>query len=159
MALRTMDHLIQCGSKIVKEAVPLALALMNLSNPNINIQDLLSKMAHQEDEELAFRAIFSLGLLGAGTNNSRVANILRGLALYYAKDPKHLFIVRIAQGILHMGKGVLTIQPYYSDRFLLSKVSMAGSIILCNAFLDVENIIQKFHHWMIYYLGLSAYPK
>jgi len=46
MALRTMDHLMQWGSNTVKQAVPLALALLNLSNPNINIQDLLSKMAH-----------------------------------------------------------------------------------------------------------------
>jgi len=69
---------------------------MNLSNPDLNIQDLLSKLAHEEDEELAFRAIFALGLIGAGTNNSRVANILRGLALYYAKDKDHLFMVRIA---------------------------------------------------------------
>jgi len=36
---------------------------------------------------------------------------------------------------------------------------MAGTIILANAFLDSKNLIQKQHHWMMYYLGLSAYPK
>ena len=58
-----------------------------------------------------------------------------------------------------MGKGLLSAQPYYSDRFLLSKVSMAGIIILANAFLDTKNIIQSKRHWMIYYLGVAAYPK
>ncbi len=37
MALRTMNHLMQCGSPTVKRAVPLALALLHLSNPNIVI--------------------------------------------------------------------------------------------------------------------------
>ena len=46
MALRTMDHLMQMGSQTVKSAVPLALGILNISNPNINIQDILSKMAH-----------------------------------------------------------------------------------------------------------------
>lgn len=54
---------------------------------------------------------------------------------------------------------MLTVQPFYSDRFLLSKVSMAGIVILMNAFLDTPNIIQEKHNWMMYYLALAAYPK
>jgi 26S proteasome regulatory subunit N1 len=50
MALRTMNHLMQLGSKTVKRTVPIALAIMHLSNPKINIQDLLSKLAHSDDE-------------------------------------------------------------------------------------------------------------
>ena len=53
-------------------------------------------MSHSEDDETAFRSIIALGLIGAGTNNSRLGNILRGLALYYEKDNDHLFLVRIA---------------------------------------------------------------
>jgi len=51
----------------------------------------------------------SLGLIGAGTNNSRLADILRNIASYYAKDSNGFFLVRLAQGLLHMGKGMLTI--------------------------------------------------
>ncbi len=46
MALRTMNHLMLIASPTVKRAVPLALALLHLSNPNIVIQDMLSKLAH-----------------------------------------------------------------------------------------------------------------
>jgi len=35
-------------------------------------------------------------MIGAGSNNSRLGNILRGLALYYKEDPNHLFLVRVA---------------------------------------------------------------
>jgi 26S proteasome regulatory subunit N1 len=31
-----------------------------------------------------------------------------------------LLQVRIAQGLAHLGKGLLTLSPYHSDRFLLS---------------------------------------
>ena len=33
----------------VKRAVPLALAILNLSNPRIGVMDLLHKLSHDED--------------------------------------------------------------------------------------------------------------
>ena len=42
--------------------------------------------------------------------------MLRQLAQYHAKDSNALFMVRLAQGLTHMGKGTLTLQPYHSDR-------------------------------------------
>jgi 26S proteasome regulatory subunit N1 len=43
-------------------------------------------------------AIFALGLIGAGTNNSKIAGNLRFLASYYsaATTENQLFVVRIA---------------------------------------------------------------
>jgi len=41
----------------------------------------------------------ALGLIGAGTNNSRLAGLLRNLASYYGRDSSyanHLFLIRIA---------------------------------------------------------------
>jgi 26S proteasome regulatory subunit N1 len=58
-----------------------------------------------------------------------------------------------------MGKGLVTIQPYYYDRFLLNKVSMAGIIILANSLLDMEKIILDKYHFVLFYLALSVYPK
>lgn len=69
---------------------------------------------------MAGAAILSLGLVGAGTNNARLAGMLRNLASYYYKDPSQLFMVRIAQGLVHMGKGLLTLNPYHSDHTLLN---------------------------------------
>lgn len=40
-------------------------------------------------------AIVALGLVGAGTNNARLAGILRNLASYYYKDPVLLFLVKV----------------------------------------------------------------
>lgn len=38
-------------------------------------------------------------LLSLGTNNARLAAMLRQLAQYHAKDPNNLFMVRLAQVI------------------------------------------------------------
>lgn len=69
---------------------------MKLSNPKIGVMDLLLKLAHDPDAELSYRSILCLGLVGAGTNNSRIADKLRGLAAFFMKDPNGLFLVRIA---------------------------------------------------------------
>ena len=60
------------------------------------------------------------GIVGAGTNNARLAGLLRGLGSYYYKEPTMLYLVRIAQGLVHMGKGLLTLNPYHTDNQLAS---------------------------------------
>lgn len=66
----------------------------------------------------------------SGTNHARLAGLLRQLAGYYAKEPNHLFLVRIAQGLLHLGRGVMTLSPFHADHMLYSKVGMAGLLVL-----------------------------
>lgn len=60
------------------------------------------------------------GIVGGGSNNARLAQLLRGLGSYYYKEPTMLFLVRIAQGLVHMGKGLLTFNPYHTDNQLVS---------------------------------------
>ena len=113
MSNGTMQHLLQYGEPAIRKTVPLAMGLLSVSNPQLPVMDTLSKLSHDQDDQVAQTAIFALGLIGAGTNNSRLADILRQLAGYYAKDPDHLFIVRIAQGILHIGKVIIYILYIY----------------------------------------------
>ncbi|CAI0400701.1 unnamed protein product, partial [Linum tenue] len=72
MAIRTLEHLLQYGEQNIRRSVPLALALLCISNPNINVMDTLSRLSHDTDSEVASAAIISLGLIGAGTNNARI---------------------------------------------------------------------------------------
>merc|ERR1719335_1507342 len=124
MAVRTLDHILQYGELTLRRAVPLALAMLHISNPRVTIIDTLSKLSHDADQDVALGAIFSMGIIGAGTNNARLAGLLRQLAAYYAKDANSLFMVRIAQGMLYMGKGLMSISPLHSDRFLLDNVGL-----------------------------------
>lgn len=103
--------------------------------------DVLVKLSHDDDPELKNRSNLALGLIGAGTNNSRLADILRQQATYYYNDPSALFVIKLSQGLLHLGKGMLSLQPYYSENFLLNKVGMAGIITIIHSALDIDNII------------------
>jgi len=104
MAGRMADHLLQYGDASVRRAVPLALGVVHLSDPAYSIVDILSKLSHDHNEECAQAAVLGLGLVGAGTNNSRIAGLLRTLSVFYKSSPETLFITRLAQGLLHMGK-------------------------------------------------------
>jgi 26S proteasome regulatory subunit N1 len=117
MTLRTFEHLLHYGELPVKRVVPLALALLYVSNPEYSIIDQLSRLSHDQDAEIAQCAIFGLGLISAGSNNSRVAGLLRSLSEFYVKEANHLFVVRIAQGLNAMGKGLIGLSPFHSDRF------------------------------------------
>ncbi len=73
MAMRLINHILHFGKADKKKIIPLALAVMSLSNPKIQVMDILSKLAYDTDSEIASRAIVGLGLVGAGSNNSRLA--------------------------------------------------------------------------------------
>ncbi|KAK9286671.1 hypothetical protein L1049_015072 [Liquidambar formosana] len=139
----------------------LGLAYAGAQNEQVNVVDALSRLSHDTDSEVAMAAIMSLGLIGAGTNNARIAGLLRNLSSYYYGDASLLFFVRIAQGLVHLGKGLLTLNPYHSERFLLSPTALAGIITLLHACLDMKAIILGKYHYVLYFLVLAmqVYPQ
>ncbi|XP_050381394.1 26S proteasome non-ATPase regulatory subunit 2 homolog A isoform X2 [Argentina anserina] len=159
MAIRSLEHLLQYGEQNIRRAVPLALGLLCISNPKVTVMDTLSRLSHDTDSEVAMAAVISLGVIGAGTNNARIAAMLRNLSSYYYKDASLLFCVRIAQGLVHLGKGLLTLNPYHSDRFLLSPAALGGIIIMLHACLDMKAIILGKYHYVLYFLILAMQPR
>lgn len=159
MAYRTFGQLLRYCEPVIRRSVPLALGLISISNPKMPILDTLSKFSHDSDSEVAHNAIFAMGLVGAGTNNARLAAMLRQLAQYHSKDPNNLFMVRLAQGLVYLGKGTLTLSPYHSDRQLLSPVALAGLLSCIIGFLDVKNIILGKSHYILYTLAAAIQPR
>lgn len=161
MCLRTMNHLLQYGEPSIRKTVPLAMGLLRISHPDVNTLDLLNKLAYDTDADVSMSAIFAMGLVGAGTNNSKLAGNLRYLASYFGSQDtqNQLFIVRIAQGLVHMGKGLLGLNPFHSDKFLFSNVSLAGLLTTVFAATDMGTFFCGKHHYFLYYLTLSMYPR
>jgi len=159
MVLRQFGHLMHYGEANIRKAVPLAMGLISPSNPQMKVYDTLSRYSHDNDNDVAINAIFAMGLLGAGTNNARLAQLLRQLASYYHRDQESLFMVRIAQGLLHMGKGTLSINPFHTDRQVLSRVSAGGLLSVLIAMIDAKQFITDKSHYLLYYLVTAMHPR
>jgi hypothetical protein len=85
MAVRMLEHLLSYGDPAVRAAVPLALALLRPSAPDTGAMDTLSRLSHDTDGGVAHAALLALGVLGAGTNNARLA----GAALFPLPQRHH----------------------------------------------------------------------
>ncbi|KAF9050814.1 26S proteasome regulatory complex, non-ATPase subcomplex, Rpn1 subunit [Hymenopellis radicata] len=147
MSLRQFNHLMHYGEPIIRKAVPLAIGLVSASNPVLPILDTLSKYSHDNDLAVALNAIFAMGLM------------LRQLAGYYHKEPDCLFMVRVAQGMVHMGKGTIGLNPFFSDRSIMSRPAVAGLLATLTAFTDSKGFILDKYHWMLYFLTPAMYPR
>ncbi|RLU24897.1 hypothetical protein DMN91_002988 [Ooceraea biroi] len=147
------------GPTPARRAMPLALALSSLSNAEPAILDVLNKYSHDQDADVALNAILALGLVGAGTNNARLATMLRQLAAYYAKNPFHLFLVRISQGLVHLGKGTLSLSPLRFASRVLDHTALAGLMVVLVACLDCRNLILSQSHYLMYCLAVAIEPR
>lgn len=159
MVLRQFGHLMHYGEANVRKAVPLAMGLISPSNPQMKIYDTLSRYSHDNDNDVAINAIFAMGLVGAGTNNARLAQLLRQLASYYHRDQNSLFMVRIAQGLLHMGKGTMSLNPFHTDRQVLSRVAAGGLLTVLVSLIDAKQFILSDSHYLLYFLVTAMYPR
>lgn len=159
MALRTFEHLLHYGEIRVRRMVPLALALLYVSNPDYGIVDQLSRLSHDPDAQMAQSAILGLGLVSAGSNNSRVAGLLRGLCEYHAKEAAHLFVVRIAQGLNAAAKGLTSLAPFHSDRLLMNGSAVAGILTVLHACVDIKGTLLDKYHYILYYLAAATNPR
>ena len=159
MLSRSFNHFLQFGDINTKKAVSLAIALLNLSSPKVQVIDSLTKFCYDTDKTVAMNAIFSMGLVSSGSNHSRVGGLLRSLAGYYTEESNPLFMTRIAQGLLYMGKGLITLDPVYSHKLLINKRGIAGILITLFSFTETEALICGKHQFLLYSLALAMKPK
>ena len=155
MLSRSFNNFLQFGDINTKKAVSLAIALLNLSNPKVQVIDSLTKFCYDTDRTVAMNAIFSMGLVSSGSNHSRVGGLLRSLAAYYTEESNPLFMVRISQGLLHLGKGLITLDPVYSHKLLINKRALAGVLITLFSFTETEALICAKHQFLLYSLALA----
>ena len=58
-----------------------------------------------------------------------------------------------------MGKGLISLTPYHSDRLLLSGVGMAGILTVLHACLDMKKTLLDKVHYILFYLTGSMNPR
>jgi 26S proteasome regulatory subunit N1 len=159
MIIRNIHHIMQYCELPIKRVVPIMLTIVGIQNLDIQVTDLLYKLAHDEDKEIALKALLGLGVIAAGSNNSRIGGLLRNLGLYYENENDYLYVIRIALGILYAGKGLVGLNQYYSDGFLYNKTGFAGLFMFFHSMMNVEEFLIKNNHYLFYYFSLAFYPK
>lgn len=164
MSLRIFSHLMYYGTESIRKAVPLALGVLYASHPTVNIMDILSKYSHDHDKAVAVNAILAMGLVGAGTNHAKLAQMLRQLSSYYQRDSDCLFMVRIAQGLLHLGKGTMAVAPLYSQKSVLSPTGLAGLLTVLIAATDAQHLLMDTSTHggtahLLYFIIAAMYPR
>jgi 26S proteasome regulatory subunit N1 len=68
-------------------------------------------------------------------------------------------MVRIAQGLLHAGKGTLSFNPFHTDRQVLSRVATAGLLTVLVSLIDAKSFIVGDSHYLLYYLATAMSPR
>ncbi|KAH0476784.1 MAG: hypothetical protein KVP17_004520 [Porospora cf. gigantea B] len=160
MLMQLVNSLLQFGDRNVKQAISLALAVKSISHPQPLVVDLLTKMSHDTDGDVALHAIISLGLVGAGSNNSKIAQTLRQLASYYSKDVHATFITNISLGLVYLGKGLLTLSPSHSDGFLMRQTTLAHiQLLVFSCLLMNDTILRNKTHYLLWHAVAGARPK
>lgn len=107
-----------------------------MSNPDISATDILNKLAQNENQHNQQIAILCLGMVGAGTNNARISDNLRNLAIQNQTNLETIYFIRIAQGLLYMSQGVMKLSVFYSENVLIDNKALAGLIIFCYSMLE-----------------------
>ncbi|KAI0982896.1 hypothetical protein GJ496_009510 [Pomphorhynchus laevis] len=158
MAFRMLCQMLHSGNPGSKKAVPLAISLLAVSNPKLNFMDTLAKFAHDSDQSIAINSIMALGLIGAGTNNARILAMLRQLSLFHTKDPFTTMAVRVSQGLIHLGKGTMSLNPYRTDRSILNPIAIAGLVSTCLVCLEPKLALTRFPHHLLL-LMLASHPR
>lgn len=137
MSFRLLQHCINYLPNDLRAMVPICLSLLNMSYPSTKLIDLLSKYSHDACPKMAQMSILALGLIGLGTNQSKIASLLRDLWKYYGKEANgnHLFFIRLAYGFLSASKGLISGSVLFHNRQLVDRTAVASMLLFSTALL------------------------
>lgn len=159
MTQRIFFDLIQKGDSFIKKLIPLAFALLSHSDPKIEIIKTLYNLKHHCVSGLDTNLIISLGLIGAGTNNSYIKKIIGDFDSNKCKNAEIMSSVNLANGLLDLGKGSLCLNSLQYNKQLISKTAIGSLLIIAFTCLDANSILfDKLPH-LINYLAPAIQPK
>lgn len=171
MVTRFINRIMQYGSVYAKRACPLALAVMNLSRPTPELTDMLFRMASQSEEGLSINAIISLGLIGCGSCNSRIAQSLRQLAdsKYFSTSNNEsgremtnmmILAIKLSLGLVHCGRGLMHISVTHHHGKAISnpRLSCIAALLLLLASNSKVLVRPKFTVYFFLIAG-ALHPK
>ncbi|ADM11316.1 26S proteasome regulatory subunit 4 [Encephalitozoon intestinalis ATCC 50506] len=160
MVGRIVSSSLLLDSSHLRSVLPLCYSILYPSNPQVNVLDILEKSLNIGETNCIISTIVSLGFIGAGTLNSRITKILDQQYSYYYKDLKVLPVLKIAQGLVSLGKGLLSISPLCFDKTTFMPKNTIG--LFSTVFMLLDSSISPLitsHSYMFFLLCQACTPK
>ncbi|EAY05460.1 Proteasome/cyclosome repeat family protein [Trichomonas vaginalis G3] len=159
MSKRMFELILQYGKPNARKMVPIAIALTSISQPLPELVDQLHRIGHDPDVNVARAACVALGLIGAGTNNTRVINTLFALELYHKNDTSVLTLLRNSVGLTHLGQGLMTLSPTYGDGLLIHQVALASLLAVAYSCMNSEELLIKKDPLLLFFIVPAIGPR
>ena len=142
MVMRIYSYFLMFSSSEIRRITTLAIGFLYISKPTTDACEYMIKLTNDNDWIIIKNAIFSLGLIGAGTGNTRIQSSLKCLADYYSNKIEKLediskifksnfnifaikvqslvFIIRISQGLVNSITKKVLFSTFFVENFLNS---------------------------------------
>jgi 26S proteasome regulatory subunit N1 len=159
MAKRMFEHIMQYGRGFARRMVPIALALTSVSNAQPEIIDSLQRIGHDVDIAVANNAAVALGILAAGTANSRTIKALHNLREFHKNDQATFMLTQIAEGLVHLGQGLMTLSPTYGDSRLIHPVGLASLLIVAYACIRTDELVVRTDPLLLFFVAPAISPR
>lgn len=158
MALRIINSSNLLDNSYLKSTIPLCLALLNPSNPTVDIVDTLNKLCNNPEQKVVLNSIMALGMVGAGTNNTRIAESLELQYAYNTKCLKAAPAIKISQGLLHLGKGTMTLSPFVFHKSTLVSKNFVGLLAAVFLLIDPDHspMLSKYMYLNYFFVQASS---
>lgn len=158
MALRVISSSSLLDNSHLKSTISLCFALLSPSSPSVELVDTLSKFCNSSETKTILSSIISLGIVGAGTNNTRVSDVLEQQYAYNTKCLKAAPASKISQGLLHMGKGTMTLSPFAFNKKKLLEKNFVGLLASVFMLMDPESspMLSKYMYLNYFFIQASS---
>lgn len=158
MALRVITSSSLMENNHVKSTIPLCFALLRPSNPSVELIETLSKLCNSPEPKVILNSIIALGIVGAGSNNTRIAEILEQQYAYNTKCLKASPALKISQGLLHLGKGTMTLSPFVFNKSVLVPKNFIGLLASLFTLIDPDHspMLSKYMYLNYFFVQASS---
>ncbi|KAJ7330461.1 hypothetical protein DFH08DRAFT_966999 [Mycena albidolilacea] len=154
MSLRQFHCLMHYGEPIIRKFVTLSISLISVLSST-----RCQNTAAQTTTSLLRSTLFLPWLCRCVNQQCVSGKDVTAACGHYYKEPGYLFMVRIAQGLVHMGKGMIVLDPFFADRSIMSLPVVAGLLVMLMALTDVKHFVLDEYRWMMYFLVTAMYPR
>lgn len=156
MATHILEGAMLLDNPRVQMAVPLALALLHMSTAKAEVIDSLKRCAHSGNSLVIVSSLAALGIVAAGSNNSRVQSALEQMSSFCGKGASGSTL-KIAQGLLHLGKGTMKLSLFSGG--VTSPKAVAGILGFVFSLLDGGSYILDRYYFTLLLVAPGIFPK